>query len=58
MSVPQASLTFPEGHSLKSAEFPIGLFINNEFVAGEGGKTIEVRTFSPSSGAKPERTVC
>ncbi|BGP39807.1 hypothetical protein JCM10450v2_003779 [Rhodotorula kratochvilovae] len=43
MSVPSASLTFPEGHSLKSIEFPVGCFINNEWSAGEGGKTIEVR---------------
>ncbi|GAA5997829.1 aldehyde dehydrogenase family protein [Rhodotorula paludigena] len=48
MSVPQASLTFPEGHSVKSLDFPVGLFINNEFVAGEGGKTIEVK--APSTG--------
>ncbi|GAA6056124.1 hypothetical protein JCM3770_006006 [Rhodotorula araucariae] len=43
MSAPTASLTFPEGHSLKNIEFPVGCFINNEWSAGEGGKTIEVR---------------
>ncbi|GAA5997828.1 aldehyde dehydrogenase family protein [Rhodotorula paludigena] len=48
MSVPRASLTFPQGHSVRSLDFPVGLFINGEFVAGEGGKTIEVK--APSTG--------
>jgi len=43
MSAPTASLTFPEGHSLKNIDLPVGVFINNEWSAGEGGKTIEVR---------------
>ncbi|PRQ76624.1 aldehyde dehydrogenase [Rhodotorula toruloides] len=38
-----ASLTFPEGHSLKSLDFPVGLFINNEYSPASGGETIEVR---------------
>ncbi|GAA6027424.1 hypothetical protein JCM8097_007854 [Rhodosporidiobolus ruineniae] len=43
MSAPTANLTFPEGHLVDKLEFPVGLFINNEWVQGEGGKTIEVR---------------
>ncbi|GAA6056126.1 hypothetical protein JCM3770_006007 [Rhodotorula araucariae] len=46
MSAPHATLTFPEGHSVKSLEFPVGCFINNEFSASEGGRTIEV--FAPA----------
>merc|ERR1712093_553958 len=43
MSAPTASLTFPEGHPLKNIDLSVGVFINNEWSAGEGGKTIEVR---------------
>ncbi|GAA5906122.1 hypothetical protein JCM6882_003567 [Rhodosporidiobolus microsporus] len=43
MSAPTATLSFPKGHSIDSVSFPVGLFINNEWVQGEGGKTIEVR---------------
>ncbi|GAA5861126.1 hypothetical protein JCM8547_008043 [Rhodosporidiobolus lusitaniae] len=43
MSIPTANLTFPEGHSVKEVSFPVGLFINNEWVKGGEGKTIEVR---------------
>ncbi|GAA5970958.1 hypothetical protein JCM11641_004522 [Rhodosporidiobolus odoratus] len=43
MSSLTANLTFPQGHVVDKASFPVGLFINNEFVQGEQGKTIEVR---------------
>jgi len=50
MSVPTLNLNFGAGSSVKSSSFSGGLFINNEFVAGEGGKTIEV--INPSTGEK------
>lgn len=50
MSAPTLNLNFGEGASVKSSSFPGGLFINGEFVAGEGGKTIEV--VNPSTGEK------
>jgi len=43
MSVPQVELTFPEGSKVKNVSFKAGLFINNEFVAGQDGKTIDVK---------------
>ncbi|GAA6020301.1 hypothetical protein JCM10207_003218 [Rhodosporidiobolus poonsookiae] len=48
MSSPRADLTFPKGHAISSLSFPTGAFINNEFVAGEGGRTIAVE--APSTG--------
>ncbi|KAL8292701.1 hypothetical protein RQP46_001313 [Phenoliferia psychrophenolica] len=48
MPVPTANLTFPAGHSTAKASFQTGLFINNEFVQGEGGKTIDV--VNPATG--------
>jgi len=47
---PTLNLNFGEGSSVKSSTFSGGLFINNEFVDGEGGKTIEV--INPSTGEK------
>lgn len=38
MSAPTVTLNFGEGGPVKSSSFSGGLFINNEFVAGEGGK--------------------
>lgn len=40
----KASLTFPEGHSVDKVEFPVGLFINNEYSPAANGETIEVRS--------------
>ncbi|KAK0527347.1 hypothetical protein OC834_004449 [Tilletia horrida] len=49
MSVPQISLTFPGGPlASKGSKFSGGLFINNEFVASESGKTFAV--VDPSTG--------
>ncbi|KAM0756358.1 aldehyde dehydrogenase [Meredithblackwellia eburnea MCA 4105] len=48
MSVPVANLTFPEGHKLKDISFKTGLFINNQWVNGEGNKTID--TVNPTTG--------
>ncbi|KAL8277189.1 hypothetical protein RQP46_010437 [Phenoliferia psychrophenolica] len=48
MPVPTANLTFPAGHSTTNASFQTGLFIHNEFVQGEGGKTIDV--VNPTTG--------
>ena len=39
-----ASLTFPEGHVVDKVEFPVGLFINNEYSPAANGETIEVRS--------------
>jgi len=51
MSAPTLSLNFGEGAgSVKSSKFSGGLLINGEFVAGEGGKTIEV--VNPTTGEK------
>ncbi|KAM0751179.1 aldehyde dehydrogenase [Meredithblackwellia eburnea MCA 4105] len=48
MSVPSVNITFPEGSKVKEASFSTGLFINNQYVNGEGNKTIE--TVNPSTG--------
>merc|ERR1711939_1036767 len=48
MAPPTISLNFGEGAPVKSSSFNGGLFINNEFVEGEGGKTIEV--VNPTTG--------
>ncbi|CAD6906102.1 unnamed protein product [Tilletia controversa] len=49
MSVPQVKLTFPGGPcAQKGSTFSGGLFINNEFVASESGKTFAV--LDPSTG--------
>jgi len=48
MAPPTLNLNFAEGSALKSSTFSGGLFINNEFVEGEGGKTIDV--VNPSTG--------
>jgi aldehyde dehydrogenase (NAD+) len=50
MSAPSVNLTFPEGHSVKSASFETGLFINNKFVPGVEGRTIDV--VDPSTDKK------
>ncbi|KAI5477666.1 aldehyde dehydrogenase (NAD) [Pseudohyphozyma bogoriensis] len=50
MSVPEATLTFPAGHKVKSATFKTGLFINNEFRPALDGKTIDV--LNPSTDKK------
>jgi len=50
MAPPTISLNFGEGAPVKSSSFNGGLFINNEFVEGEGGKTIEV--VNPTTGEK------
>ncbi|KWU44739.1 aldehyde dehydrogenase [Rhodotorula sp. JG-1b] len=38
-----AKLSFPSGHVVSRAEFPVGLFINNEYSPASNGETIEVR---------------
>ncbi|KAE8240696.1 hypothetical protein A4X13_0g7642, partial [Tilletia indica] len=49
MSVPQVKLSFPGGPcAQKGSTFSGGLFINNEFVASESGKTFAV--IDPSTG--------
>lgn len=50
MSAPTLNLNFGPDAAVKSSSFSGGLFINNEFVAGEGGKTIDV--INPSTGEK------
>lgn len=50
MSVPSTTLQFPEGHSLKEVTFETGLFINNKFVPGVEGRTIDV--LNPSNDKK------
>ncbi|KAM0750500.1 aldehyde dehydrogenase [Meredithblackwellia eburnea MCA 4105] len=48
MSAPVANLTFPEGAKIKNVSFPTGLFINGQYVTGEGNKTID--TVNPATG--------
>jgi len=48
MAPPTISLSFGSGAPVKGSKFSGGLFINNEFVEGEGGKTIEV--VNPTTG--------
>ncbi|KAE8223429.1 hypothetical protein CF319_g3533 [Tilletia indica] len=51
MSVPQVKLSFPGGPcAQKGSTFSGGLFINNEFVASESGKTFAV--IDPSTGTE------
>ncbi|GAA5867428.1 hypothetical protein JCM3774_002901 [Rhodotorula dairenensis] len=38
-----AKLSFPSGHVVSSATFPVGLFINNKYSHASNGETIEVR---------------
>jgi hypothetical protein len=52
MPVPQANLTFPEGHKIKSSSFPTGVFINNEFHESVSKTTIPVT--DPTS----EKIIC
>ncbi|KAJ3017778.1 aldehyde dehydrogenase (NAD(P)(+)) ald5 [Thoreauomyces humboldtii] len=48
MAPPTVSLSFPKGHAVTDIAFSGGLFINNEYIEGEGGKTIDVH--DPSTG--------